>query len=161
MRISDWSSDVCSSDLQGAGAVGAQGDRADRLAGPHPVGARPAEDALRQDHAPHPAQDRRERLLQPRRHLDAGRSRRGRRPHQQPHEPRLSKSSVPEEAMPIDAGTEVYAGFTLTGNDFDPDEVTRRVGLEPTRTRSEEQTSELQDRMRYAYADLVVKQKKD
>ena len=56
-------------------ALGAQGDRPDRLARPDPVRARPAQDPLRQDHAPHPAQDRRGRFLQPRRHLDAGRSR--------------------------------------------------------------------------------------
>ncbi len=36
---------------------------ADRLAGPDPVRARPAEDPLGQDHAPHPAQDRRGRVL--------------------------------------------------------------------------------------------------
>ena len=42
--------------------LGAQGDRPDRLARPDPVRARPAEDALRQDHAPHPAQDRRGRV---------------------------------------------------------------------------------------------------
>jgi hypothetical protein len=42
--------------------LGPQGDRPDRLARPDPVGARPAEDPLGQDHAPHPAQDRRERL---------------------------------------------------------------------------------------------------
>ena len=59
---------------QGAGRLGAQGDRADRHARRHPVGARPAQDALGQDHAPHPAQDRRERFRQSRRHLDAGRS---------------------------------------------------------------------------------------
>ena len=47
---------------QGTGAVGAQGDRRHRRARPHPVRARPAEDALRQDHAPHPAQDRRGRF---------------------------------------------------------------------------------------------------
>ena len=47
---------------QGAGGLGAQGDRPDRLARPDPVRARPAEDPLRQDHAPHPAQDRRERV---------------------------------------------------------------------------------------------------
>ena len=47
---------------QGTGRLGAQGDRPDRHARPHPVRARPAEDALRQDHAPHPAQDRRERI---------------------------------------------------------------------------------------------------
>ena len=45
---------------QGTGRLGAQGDRTDRLARPHPVRAGPAEDPLRQDHAPHPAQDRRE-----------------------------------------------------------------------------------------------------
>ena len=56
---------------QGARRVGAQGDRTDRLAGPDPVRARTAEDPLRQDHAPHPAQDRRGRARQPRRHLDA------------------------------------------------------------------------------------------
>jgi acetyl-CoA synthetase len=39
---------------------------------------RPAEDALGQDHAPHPAQDRRGRVRQSRRHLDFGRSGRGR-----------------------------------------------------------------------------------
>ena len=47
---------------QGVGRLGAQGDRADRLAGPHPVFAGPAQDPLRQDHAPHSAQDRRERI---------------------------------------------------------------------------------------------------
>ena len=67
-------------------ALGAQGDRPDRLARPHPVRARPAEDALRQDHAPHPAQDRRGRVRQSRRHLDARRSGRGRRPGEQPAE---------------------------------------------------------------------------
>ena len=40
-----------------------------------------AEDALRQDHAPHPAQDRRERIWRARRHLDPGRPVAGRRPH--------------------------------------------------------------------------------
>ena len=66
--------------------LGAQGDRPDRLARSHPVRAGPAEDALRQDHAPHPAQDRRGRIRQSRRHLDAGRPRRGRRSGQQPAE---------------------------------------------------------------------------
>ena len=40
----------------------------------HPVGARPAQDPLGQDHAPHPAQDRRERVRHAGRHLDPGRS---------------------------------------------------------------------------------------
>ncbi len=55
---------------QGAGAVGAQGDRAVRFARPDPVRAGPAQDALRQDHAPDPAQDRRGRLQEPRRYHD-------------------------------------------------------------------------------------------
>ena len=71
---------------QGTGAMGAQGDRPDRLARPDPVRARPAEDALRQDHAPHPAQDRRGRVRQSRRHLDLGRSGGGRRSGEEPAE---------------------------------------------------------------------------
>ncbi len=67
-----------------AGAVGAQGDRPDRAAGPHPVGAGPAENALRQDHAPDPAQDRQRRARATRRHLDARRSRRRHRPRREP-----------------------------------------------------------------------------
>ena len=43
-----------------------------------PVCARAAEDALGQDHAANPAQDRRRRVRQSRRHLDAGRPGRGR-----------------------------------------------------------------------------------
>ena len=62
---------------QGTRRMGRQGDRRHRQARRHPVGAGPAEDALRQDHAPHPAQDRRERHLESRRHDDARRSRRG------------------------------------------------------------------------------------
>ncbi len=69
------------------GELGAQGDQPDRLARSHPVRAQSAEDALRQDHAPHPAQDRRGRIRQSRRHLDARRSGRGRRSGQQPAEP--------------------------------------------------------------------------
>ncbi len=57
----------------GAAQLGPDRDRPDRLARPDPVGAEPAQDALGQDHAPHPAQDRRERLRRPRRHLDARR----------------------------------------------------------------------------------------
>ena len=71
---------------QGARRLGAQGDRPDRLARLDPVRAGPAEDALRQDHAAHPAQDRRGRVRQSRRYLDARRARRGRRPHRQPAE---------------------------------------------------------------------------
>jgi acetyl-CoA synthetase len=63
-----------------ASRLGAQGDRTDRRTGHDSVRARTAEDPLRQDHAPHPAQDRGGRFLQSRRHLDAGRPRRGQRP---------------------------------------------------------------------------------
>ena len=68
---------------QGTRVARAQGDRADRVSRRHPVRARPAEDPLGQDHAPHPAQDRREGVRQPRRHVDLGRSVRGRRPRGQ------------------------------------------------------------------------------
>ena len=61
-----------------------QGDRPDRDAGSDPVGAGLAQDALGQDHAPHPAQDRRERLRRPRRHLDPRRARRRRRADREP-----------------------------------------------------------------------------
>ena len=64
----------------GAGRLGAQGDRADRLAGRDPMGAGAAEDSIRQDHAANFAQDRRERRWRARRHIDARRSHRRRRP---------------------------------------------------------------------------------
>ena len=73
---------------QGTGRLGAQGDRPDRFARPHSVLARPAEDALGQDHAPHPAQDRRERIRRARRHLDAGRPGGGQGLDRQPAESR-------------------------------------------------------------------------
>ncbi len=57
-----------------AEGAGAAGDRPDRDARPHRRRARPAEDPLRQDHAPHPAQDRERRHERPRRHHDPGRS---------------------------------------------------------------------------------------
>ena len=63
---------------QGAGRLGPQGDRPDRQPGRDPVGARPAQDPVGQDHAPHPAQDRRQRVRHAGRHLDPGRSGRGR-----------------------------------------------------------------------------------
>src|ERR1700679_2782016 len=48
------------------------------------MGAQPAENPLRQNHAPHPAQDRRERDRQSGRHLHAGRSGRGERSGEEP-----------------------------------------------------------------------------
>ena len=54
---------------QGTGRARAQRDRPDRHARPPAMGAGPAEDALGQDHAPHPAQDRRERAGPARRHV--------------------------------------------------------------------------------------------
>ena len=71
---------------QGAGRPCPQGDRRHRLARQDPVRARPAEDPLRQDHAAHPAQDRRGRFRRARRHLDARRSGGRRRSHRQPAE---------------------------------------------------------------------------
>ncbi len=52
---------------------------AHRAAGRDPVRAGPAQDAIGQDHAPHPAQDRRGRHLQSGRYLDTRRPRRGQR----------------------------------------------------------------------------------
>ena len=71
---------------QGARRLGPEGDRPDRLAGPDPVRPRPAQDPLGQDHAPHPAQDRRGRVRRARRHLDARRPGRRRRPDLEPAE---------------------------------------------------------------------------
>ncbi len=68
--------------------VGAQGDRADRLARPDPVRSGPAQDPLGQDHASHPAQDRGKRIRRARRHVDARRSGGRRRTDRQPAEPR-------------------------------------------------------------------------
>ncbi len=59
---------------QGAGRLGAQGDRPVRLARPHSVRADVAKDTLRQNHAPNLAQDRGERVWRARRHFDSGRS---------------------------------------------------------------------------------------
>ena len=79
---------------EGARRLGAPGDRPDRLARPDPVGPRPAQDPLGQDHAPHPAQDRRERLRHTRRHLDPRRPGGGGRPDRQPHEPGLKLRAI-------------------------------------------------------------------
>ena len=68
--------------------LGAPRDRAVRRARRDPVRAGPAQDPLGQDHAPHPAQDRRGRPRQPRRHLDPGRPGGGRRPGEEPRRPR-------------------------------------------------------------------------
>ena len=62
---------------EGAGRPRAEGDRPICGARSDPVRPRPPQDPLRQDHAPHPAQDRRGRLLQPGRYLDAGGAGRG------------------------------------------------------------------------------------
>src|SRR5690606_3323937 len=69
---------------QGAGGARAQGDRADRVPGLPAVGAGPAEDALGQDHAPDPAQDRRERARPAGRHQHPGRPVGGRLAGQEP-----------------------------------------------------------------------------
>ena len=71
---------------EGTSRLGALRDRPDRLARPDPVRARPAEDALRKNHAAHSAKDRRGRFFQSRRHLHARRSGRRRQPRRQPPE---------------------------------------------------------------------------
>ncbi len=81
-----------------AARLGAQGDRADRLAGSHSVRAGLAQDALGQDHAPHLTQDRGRRLWQSRRHLDARRSFRRRRSHRAPAEPEICLTRGQREA---------------------------------------------------------------
>ncbi len=83
---------------QGTCRLGAQGDRSDRLAGPHPVRARPSQDPFGQDHAPHSAQDRGQRVRFARRHLDFGGSRGCRRTHRQSAESR--KDLTPRYAGP-------------------------------------------------------------
>ncbi len=72
---------------EGAGPAGAQGDRRDRDPRSDPMGARSAQDPLGQDHAPHPPEDRGQRVRPAGRHLNARRAGRGRRPGRQPHEP--------------------------------------------------------------------------
>ena len=64
--------------------MGAQGFRRHRQAGCDSVRAGPAQNALGQNHAAHPAQDRRRRYFQSRRHFHAGRSRRGGRFGEEP-----------------------------------------------------------------------------
>ncbi len=79
---------------QGAEELGRHRDQPHRHARRHPVRPRPAQDPLRQDHAPNPAQDRRKRSRQSRRHLDPGRSRRGRRSGEEPGEVATSSLDV-------------------------------------------------------------------
>src|SRR5438445_95793 len=65
-----------------------QGHRTAGLPGRDPLGTRPAEDPLRQDHAADPAQDRSRRIRRPGRHFDAGGSVGGRQPGQGKESPR-------------------------------------------------------------------------
>ncbi len=91
--------------------LGAQGDRPDRLARPDPVCAGPAQNPLRQDHAPHPAQDRGGRAGQPRRYLDPGGSRRGRRSRPEPAEP---EAGVRLRSRASDAAQRSFSGALLS-----------------------------------------------
>ena len=79
-------------------------DQPDRRARSRAMGARPAQDPLRQDHAPHPAQDRRRRARPARRHLDPRRPHRRRRPRRQPAEPRRLACPDPGRAPASVAG---------------------------------------------------------
>ena len=67
----DEPSDALEAELKRAGP---HRDQPDRDARPDPLHPGSAQDPLGQDHAPDPAEDRRERLWRARRHLDAGRS---------------------------------------------------------------------------------------
>ena len=69
---------------EGARRARPQGRGPHRDAGQDAVRDRPAQDPLRQDHAPHPAQDRRGRVRRPGRHLHAGRPGRRRGAQGQP-----------------------------------------------------------------------------
>ncbi|MGA4816421.1 AMP-binding enzyme [Pseudomonas aeruginosa] len=71
----------------GIAGPGRQGDRQLRHAGSPAMGAQPAEDPLRQDHAAYPAQDRLQRAGQSRRYLDPGRSGSGAGVDRQPPQP--------------------------------------------------------------------------
>ena len=77
--------------MQRAAHLGPHRNRPNRIARPHPVGPRPAENPFRQDHAPHPAQDRRRTTMAALGDTStlAG-SVRGRRPHRKPYEQRLN-----------------------------------------------------------------------
>ena len=76
----------------------------------------PAENALGQNHAPHPAQDRRGRVRQSRRHLDAGRSGGGRRSGHQPAEQKKRVKAVliglDAASWPLGRAPLVLAGHT-------------------------------------------------
>ena len=65
-----------------------EGDQRHRRARFGAMGARSTQDPLRQDHAPHPQEDRRRRARPAWRHLDPRRPGSGRRPRRQPAEPR-------------------------------------------------------------------------
>src|ERR1700729_1831070 len=80
--------------------MGAHRNRPDRLARSRPIRAEPAKDAIGKNHAPHPAQDRRRRVRQSRRHLDARRSGRGRRSGQQPAEQEQGERVALSSAFP-------------------------------------------------------------
>src|SRR3546814_4743992 len=142
MRISDWSSDVCSSDLGRPAARGAGADRAgDRPAVDHPRRGRPDQG---DDPIGRPGGS------------DGGDGNAARPPVAQAIEPQqqfdLTKGkNATDMKMTIDAMDLLSSGrvdgFGLMSSDSDF-------------TRSEEHTSELQSLMRISYADLCLKKKK-
>ncbi len=81
LKVGETPTDALASDLKKW--VGAT-DQPDRAARRDPVRAGPAEDPVGQDHAPHPAQDRRGRRVESGRHVDACRSLGRRRPGEEP-----------------------------------------------------------------------------
>ena len=90
-------------------------DRPDRHARRDPVRARPAQDPLGQDHAPHPAQDRRGRHRRARRHLHARRPGGGRRSGREPGGLMLATAivvAVVSGALLVGAAWGIYGRLT-------------------------------------------------
>src|SRR3546814_5188756 len=141
MRISDWSSDVCSSDL--------------------------AQDPLGQDHAPHPAQDRRERARPAWGYQHAGRPGGGGFAGEaaagawlrqvRPGGQRRAVSCQPLSCAAGEGGAKRRVRARLLKYPGKRKPALRRVFFKSLR--SEEHTSELQSLMRTSYAVFCLKQK--
>src|SRR3546814_1932792 len=134
MRISDWSSDVCSSDLPVAGVRRASGHRAARSLLGIWQGRRPQEDSATRDGA-----RSRAALRRPRGRLEA--ARRVRR-----HRPRAFQPGNRSDRIDRRRG--------------EPTRGPRSSARQAQGVRSEEHTSELQSLMRISYAVFFLKKKK-
>src|SRR3546814_3138510 len=136
MRISDWSSDVCSSDLR---------ERADRT---QPGLYRPPGPAGR--HRARAAQAPPARARRAHRHLR--RARRGRVPHQRTRQHRIGPGQ-PRRPARRAAVAHRWRSETMTTSKSGKDKATKKVAKQ----RTEEHTSELQSLMRISYADFGLK----